>query len=302
MIALSLAAVVLGGPLRTILGGGPGPSANFSASPAAASPSPSSAATGSASPSASVSFGASQSAAPTVTAAATPAGTVRPTTGPTTIPSRTPAPAPTTWDPNVAPCAYTDVLTPHRAYADWARTLVDTTFMVDSTYAPPDLVNTSTAGLTSGKYVRSLAIDDLKAMAAAASAAGTPLAIQSAYRSYDAQVAAFNYWVKRSGYQAALLGSARPGHSEHQLGTAIDFMSPGGPAPWDMPDWATTPAGAWMDANAWRYGWVMSYPKGAQSLSCYQYEPWHYRYFGRVIAAAIHDSGLVPRVYLWGNQ
>ena len=220
----------------------------------------------------------------------------------TVIPAATPAPAPTTWDPNVATCAYTDVLTPHQAYTDWALTLVDTTFMVDSHYVPPDLVNTSTAGLAGGKLIRSVAVADLKAMAAAASAAGAPLAIQSAYRSYSAQVATFNYWVNRSGYQAALLGSARPGHSEHQLGTAIDFMTPGGPAPWDIPDWATTPAGAWMKANAWEYGWVMSYPNGQQGSSCYQYEPWHYRYVGRTVAAAIHDSGLVPRVYLWGRQ
>ncbi|MGZ8562141.1 MAG: M15 family metallopeptidase [Candidatus Limnocylindria bacterium] len=240
--------------------------------------------------------------APTLTAAPTPRPTARPTARPTPVPAATPAPAPTTWDPNLAPCAYTDVLTPHRAYADWARTLVDTTYMVGSTYAPPDLANTSTAGLTSGEYVRSLAIADLKEMGAAASAAGAPLAIRSAYRSYSAQVTTFNYWVKKSGYQAALLASARPGHSEHQLGTAIDFMSPGGPAPWDVADWATTPAGAWMQANAWTYGWVMSYPAGKQGQSCYQYEPWHYRYFGRTIAAAIHDSGVVPRVYLWGRQ
>ena len=174
--------------------------------------------------------------------------------------------------------------------------------MVEAGYAPPDLANASTAGLTSGQYVRSLAITDLKEMAAAASAAGAPLAIQSAYRSYSSQVTTFNYWVNRSGYQAALLASARPGHSEHQLGTAIDFKTPGGPAPWDASDWAATPAGAWMKANAWQYAWVMSYPAGEQDLSCYQYEPWHYRYYGRAIAAAIHASGLVPRVYLWGQQ
>jgi hypothetical protein len=70
-----------------------------------------------------------------------------------------------------------------------------------------------------------------------------------------------------SGYAAALKVSARPGHSEHQLGTTIDFKSYGGSAPWNYTNWATTRAGAWMAANAWKYGWVMSYPKAFRPRS-----------------------------------
>ena len=56
-----------------------------------------------------------------------------------------------------------------------------------------------------------------------------------------------------------------------------------------------------MAANAWRYGWLMSYPKGKRKFTCYSYEPWHYRYVGRELARDIHDSGLTPREYLWAN-
>ena len=56
-----------------------------------------------------------------------------------------------------------------------------------------------------------------------------------------------------------------------------------------------------MKAHAWEYGWVMSYPKGKSDVSCYDYEPWHYRYYGRALAAKIHDSGKVPREYLWAH-
>jgi D-alanyl-D-alanine carboxypeptidase len=56
-----------------------------------------------------------------------------------------------------------------------------------------------------------------------------------------------------------------------------------------------------MKQNAWKYGFVMSYPKGKFSKVCYEYEPWHYRYYGRSLAAEIHDSHQVPRRYLW-NQ
>ena len=122
---------------------------------------------------------------------------------------------------------------------------------------------------------------DLRAMASAARKAGARLAIQSAYRSYTTQKSTFAYWVRVSGYSAAIRSSARAGHSEHQLGTTIDFRSYGGSAPWYYSDWGKSKAGAWLRANAWKYGFVMSYPKGKTSVTCYAYEPWHFRYVGR---------------------
>ena len=96
--------------------------------------------------------------------------------------------------------------------------------------------------------------------------------------------------------------SARPGHSEHQLGTTLDFRSYGGSAPWNYADWGRTKAGTWLRNNAWKYGFVLSYPKGKTAQTCYAYEPWHYRYVGRAVAARIHASGLTEREYLWRQQ
>ena len=56
-----------------------------------------------------------------------------------------------------------------------------------------------------------------------------------------------------------------------------------------------------MKAHAWEYGFVMSYPKGKIDVTCYDFEPWHFRYVGRELAAQIHASGLTPREYLWAN-
>jgi D-alanyl-D-alanine carboxypeptidase len=136
-------------------------------------------------------------------------------------------------------------------------------------------------------------------MVRAARSAGARLAVQSAYRSYASQVATFDYWVRQIGYADALKVSARPGHSEHQLGTTIDFRTADGSTPWNILDWGGTREGTWMRRNAWKYGWVMSYPKGRFGTSCYQYEPWHYRYVGRALAADIHQAGSAPRAYLW---
>jgi D-alanyl-D-alanine carboxypeptidase len=60
-------------------------------------------------------------------------------------------------------------------------------------------------------------------------------------------------------------------------------------------------AGKWLSKNAWKYGWLMSYPRNKQALTCYRYEPWHYRYYGRDLAAKIHASGVTTREYLWAN-
>ncbi len=196
-------------------------------------------------------------------------------------------------------CDYVDLPTARPSIQSWATTVLDTVFMLPSGYRPGDLVDTAGAGLNGGFLIRAIALGDLAAMVAAAKADGSRLAVESSYRSYTSQVLTFNGWVRLVGYSAALRVSARPGHSEHQLGTAIDFRSVGGPSPFGVADWATTREGAWLAANAWRFGWVMSYPKGAAARSCYKYEPWHYRYYGRQIAKAIHDSGLTAREWLW---
>jgi D-alanyl-D-alanine carboxypeptidase len=196
-------------------------------------------------------------------------------------------------------CTYEDVLTPFRASSDWQRTLLDTILMVHSGYAPGDLVDSSRTGLNPGYSLRLHVVPDLKAMADAARQAGAPLQIASAYRSYAAQKVTFDYWVAVSGRDAALRKSARPGHSEHQLGTTFDFTSLNGRPPWEYADWTRTSAGGWMEANAWRYGFVMSYPRSSFDTVCYDYEPWHYRYLGRTLARQIHDSGLTLREWLW---
>ena len=197
-------------------------------------------------------------------------------------------------------CRYDDILTSPRGYDDWSVTLVDTILRVARDYVPPDLVDASQADIPGNGRVRAILIDDLREMAAAAKAANAPIAIQSAYRSYETQQDVFANWVSVHGRARALQLSARPGHSEHQLGIGIDFKTAGGGDPFTG-DWQLTVAGKWMKAHAWEYGFVMSYPPGKIDVTCYAFEPWHFRYVGRELAASIHGSGLTPREYLWAN-
>jgi D-alanyl-D-alanine carboxypeptidase len=215
---------------------------------------------------------------------------VRPLVAPSLVQAMGPLPA----------CRYDDLLTTPRLYTDWSTTLVDTILRVTRSYVPPDLVSVSQAGIAGKGKVRALVVEDLKAMSEAAAGAGAAIAVQSAYRSYEKQARVFGDWVAAFGYRRALEISARPGHSEHQLGLAIDFRSDPGGSPFEG-DWGTTLAGKWMKAHGWEYGFVLSYPKGKMAVTCYDFEPWHYRYVGRDVAALIHASGQTPREYLWAN-
>jgi D-alanyl-D-alanine carboxypeptidase len=196
-------------------------------------------------------------------------------------------------------CEYKDVLTRYHKVKQWKRTLLDTNLKVKRSYKPWDLVSVSRASIAGSGKVRRIIIKDLKALATAARKAGKPLAVRSAYRSYEYQQRLFDSYVSAHGFDKAARFSARPGHSEHQMGTTIDFtVGPGVPLSTRFGD---TPSGKWLARNGWKYGFIMSYPEGKRSASCYGYEPWHWRYFGRDLARSIHQSGQVPRRYLYEN-
>jgi len=200
-------------------------------------------------------------------------------------------------------CTFGDKTTALTKESDWALTLVDTDLAVPESYVPDDLVSTSEAGLSPFNEVRSVMITDLRGMATAAAAAHASLGIASSYRDYSTQDWTFWFWVAQEGYDLASRDSARPGHSEHQLGLAIDFTEPGGADPWTYTDWGReTTAGQWLASNAWRYGFMLSYPRGQTAKTCYKYEPWHYRYVGVAEAAAIRASGLTTREWMWRHQ
>jgi D-alanyl-D-alanine carboxypeptidase len=197
-------------------------------------------------------------------------------------------------------CSYGKAKPNTTEYSDWSLTLLDTRSRLAGAYVPPNLVSVGQAGFEGDFLVRAFLIEDLTALRKAAEEAGTPVALVAAYRSYDQQVSLFERRVEDLGYEDAIRRTALPGHSEHQLGTAVDFKTPGDP---DVDQrWESSPAGGWMARNAHRYGFVLSYPKGQSAVTCYAYEPWHYRYFGRGMATRIHDSGLTVREYLWNVQ
>jgi D-alanyl-D-alanine carboxypeptidase len=222
----------------------------------------------------------------------------RPSTGPS---ASSPSPSPA--QPLVEPPACRDGDRPAEdaSYADWAKTVLDTDYRLDKTYVPPDLVPLTRAGFREATFtIRQVAVPDLAALRKAAAAAGVPIDVVAAYRSYYQQLDLFDRRVRELGRDVALAKTARPGHSEHQLGTALDFRT-AGQIDVDI-HWGETPTGKWVEQNAWRYGFVQSYPDGSLDVTCYSAEPWHFRYLGRDLAAQIHRSGLTIREFLWNRD
>lgn len=107
----------------------------------------------------------------------------------------------------------------------------------------------------------------------AASVEGVELKIISGFRSYNSQKSIYNNYVKRDGKTQADTYSARAGHSEHQTGLAIDVNSLNF-------DFADTKEGQWLQNNAYKYGFIIRYPKDKENITGYRYEPWHLRYIG----------------------
>ncbi|MFN8618644.1 MAG: M15 family metallopeptidase [Dehalococcoidia bacterium] len=155
--------------------------------------------------------------------------------------------------------------------------------------APSDLVT-----VAGGTQLRSEAAGAFNEMLAAASKAGFSLYANSAYRSYSEQVATFQYWVNTSGLAYAERTSARAGHSEHQLGTTADVGANGK----ELEAFEGTPEAAWVAANSYKYGFIVSYPDGKESITGYAPEPWHIRYVGKDVAQKVRDSGLTLHEYL----
>ena len=191
-------------------------------------------------------------------------------------------------------------------------TLVTQTYNLSRNYAPKDLVLLTdylpmdvTLGYPS--EIREVALSPLLTMINDMKEEGLQPQILSGYRSYSAQSIAWNKWNREQPERAAII-SALPGHSEHQLGTVLDFGSPSLPDIVGQPGiqfhtyFFKTPEGAWLLENAHRYGFTLSYTREASEITGFFYEPWHYRYVGSEMAAQLKEVDLTLTEYQFNNQ
>jgi D-alanyl-D-alanine carboxypeptidase len=154
-------------------------------------------------------------------------------------------------------------------------------------YQPADLVLAAMHGIPTvgAQRIRGLIADDTQALVQAAAQLGHDLYVGSGFRSQAEQVAIFAAQVRRWGdTETANRYSAQPGHSQHQLGTTIDFTL-------DFRAFRGSDAAAWLRDNAHRYGFILPYTAAAAERTGYVDEPWHARWVGRPLAAALQSAG-----------
>ncbi len=144
------------------------------------------------------------------------------------------------------------------------------------------------------KYLTDIAASAFEKLSADAKKIGYKIIAVSTYRDYQYQANLYNNYIELKGINYADLASARPGHSEHQTGLAVDVMGENN----DYNAFLTSKAFPWMKTNAHKYGFILRYPKGKEHITGFKYEPWHYRYVGIDVAKTIYENNLTLEEYL----
>ena len=149
------------------------------------------------------------------------------------------------------------------------------------------------------------AYPSLKEMLTDCEAAGCDPVVCSAYRTQEYQETLFNRKVKNlmktglsreEAQKEAATVVAIPGTSEHQLGLALDIIDNNN---WKLDEsQENTKTQQWLMAHSWEYGWILRYPNGKTELTGIIYEPWHYRYVGKELAAELHELDMCLEEYL----
>lgn len=175
--------------------------------------------------------------------------------------------------------------------------LVNKEHSLSSNYVPSNLVVPNVPFVSDQEKMKSHAAYALEELFAQAVSEGINLFASSGYRSYDYQQEVHQYYVNQYGEEYANQISAKPGESEHQTGLVMDVTSPS--VDYQLiQEFGDTAAGSWVEEHADDYGFIIRYPEGKQSITGYQYEPWHLRYVGESHAQEIMSGNITLEEYL----
>ena len=158
-----------------------------------------------------------------------------------------------------------------------------------ASYNPDDLeVFTNVYAYGENQSLRKDAYDAFIEMWNSANKDGYKLIVNSSYRSYDEQKKIYDDYSSWYGEEDADKKAARAGYSEHQTGLAVDIQSYCS----QNKDFAECEEFTWLTNNAYKYGFILRYPKDKEYLTGYKYESWHYRYVGKKVSKYIHDNNI----------
>ena len=166
--------------------------------------------------------------------------------------------------------------------------LVNKFYKLSETYVPSDLVDVSLSYAYEGKQVSKMMYDSLTNMLDAAKESGYNLVVSQGYRSYADQEEAYNDIEASSGVDYADKVAARPGHSEYQTGLSVVVK----PLYTEGSDMENSPEHTWILENAYKYGFILRYPKDKENITGFSYDAWRLRYVGSNAARIIHNENI----------
>jgi len=181
--------------------------------------------------------------------------------------------------------------------------LVNKENTLDKDFIPDDLVIVDEnknnfhryIDLTLKPMVSSIVFDAFLVLQNEAQKDGLELIIDSGYRSYEYQYKIYGYYINRRGIEYAKKYVALPGCSEHQTGLAVDVAAFHNG---DYSDNLNSEEIEWLKNNAHKYGFILRYPEGKEKVTGYNYEPWHYRYVGKIAPLLYRDNITLEEYHL----
>lgn len=124
---------------------------------------------------------------------------------------------------------------------------------------------------------------------------GINIIVDSAFRSGNYQQMILDKLISEKGNEAYKL-IALPGTSEHQTGLAVDFaIYENGIYNDDIKE--DDKEAIWLKDNAWKYGFILRYPKGKEDITGFNFEPWHYRFVGLALALELYQTNQTLEEY-----
>ncbi len=170
--------------------------------------------------------------------------------------------------------------------------LVNKYYKLNSEYTPDDIISISSSyawGVNNSKTIRQVTFDAYLKMFNAAKENGINLMINSSYRTYQEQELVYKNYENKYGTEYADEIAARPGHSEHQTGLALDIFCTTNSNTKTFKD---SEAYQWLLNNSYKYGFILRYPEGKENITGFTFESWHYRYVGDEIAKYIYENNI----------
>ena len=159
---------------------------------------------------------------------------------------------------------------------------------LDENYAPDDIVKVSVQFAYGDNEIKKEVYEKFRSMYNDAKKEGLYLIITSSYRDYNFQKELWDSYANQKGDEWADSVSARAGYSEHQTGYTLDIVTYNA----NMSSFEKTDEFKWLQDNAYKYGFILRYPKNKEDITGYSYESWHYRYVGKDVATKIKKLGI----------